>query len=106
MGKADKAGTMDGAELRRCRGNLEMTQADLAAGLGMARETIGAMERDQAPIERRTALAVRHLEHLALRGDEPAGRNDGVTTQDRTAALLAALLAILDDRYVRRETRP
>lgn len=37
-----------------------MSQAQLAEAIGMARETIGAMERDQAPIELRTELAVRY----------------------------------------------
>ena len=38
-----------------------MSQADLAAAIGMARETVGAMERGQAPIELRTDLAIRFV---------------------------------------------
>lgn len=53
--------TMTGEQLQALRKAAKMSQAELAEAIGMARETIGQMERGQAPIERRTALAVRHV---------------------------------------------
>lgn len=52
---------MQGNELKSLRRLAGMTQAALAEKIGMARETIGAMERDQAPIELRTELAIRFV---------------------------------------------
>jgi len=46
-------------ELKALRKHAGLNQQELADKIGLRRETIGAMERDQAPIEIRTALAVR-----------------------------------------------
>ncbi|AGH49025.1 MULTISPECIES: helix-turn-helix transcriptional regulator [Sphingomonas] len=61
---------MQGAELKALRKTAGMSQAEFAEAIGMSRETIGLMERDQEPIARRTALAARwiaahpdHVEH-------------------------------------------
>lgn len=53
--------TMQPDELKTARKGAGMSQAQLAEAIGMARETIGAMERGAAPIELRTALAVRFV---------------------------------------------
>lgn len=52
-------------ELKAMRKAADMTQGELGEAIGMSRESIGLMERGQAPIERRTELAVRfvHLMH-------------------------------------------
>lgn len=49
--------TMTGEEMKTLRKAARMSQAELAGAIGMSRETIGQMERDQAPIELRTKLA-------------------------------------------------
>lgn len=48
-------------ELKALRKATGMTQEQLAIAIGMSRVSVGLMERGQAPIERRTALAVRYL---------------------------------------------
>ncbi|MGK6324646.1 helix-turn-helix transcriptional regulator [Sphingomonas sp. DT-51] len=48
-------------ELKTLRKAAGLTQDQLAAAIGMSRVSIGLMERGQAPIERRTELAVRYL---------------------------------------------
>lgn len=58
--------SMQGGELKALRRLTGMSKAEFAVEIGMARETIGAMERGQAPIERRTELAARWIaEHSA-----------------------------------------
>jgi transcriptional regulator with XRE-family HTH domain len=52
---------MTGERLQALRKAAKMSQAELADAIGMSRETIGQMERGQAPIERRTELAVLHV---------------------------------------------
>ena len=52
---------MQGSELKALRKQAGLSQAELASAIGMARETIGLMERDAAPIEKRTELAVRYV---------------------------------------------
>jgi len=42
-----------------------MSQAELAEAIGMSRVTIGLMERGEAPIEKRTELAVRYVVYAA-----------------------------------------
>lgn len=49
---------MDAPELRRLRKAADLTQAELAAKLGVHRDFIGLMERGKQPITERTALAV------------------------------------------------
>lgn len=48
-------------ELRTLRRTLGMTQEQFGAALGLSRKAINEMEAGKAPIERRTALAVRYL---------------------------------------------
>lgn len=52
---------MQGDEMKALRKAAGLTQEQLADAIGLSRVTIGLMERGQAPIERRTALAVRYL---------------------------------------------
>ena len=49
--------TMQGDELKALRKRLGESQEGMAAALGMSKKFIGMMERDEAPIERRTAMA-------------------------------------------------
>lgn len=49
---------MTGEDLKRIRQSICMTQMEMGFAIGMARETIGDMERGVAPIEKRTELAV------------------------------------------------
>ncbi|QEH80815.1 helix-turn-helix domain-containing protein [Sphingomonas sp. C8-2] len=60
---------MQGHELKELRKKAGLSQAELGDEIGMARETIGLMERGDAPIERRTELAV--LYAIADRGHRP-----------------------------------
>ncbi|SCW77876.1 Helix-turn-helix [Sphingobium faniae] len=48
-------------ELKALRRDADMTQDQLAEAIGVSRVLIGQMERGQAPIEKRTALAVRYI---------------------------------------------
>lgn len=52
---------MSGSELKAIRKKVGLSQAEFGIAIGMTRETVGAMERDQAPIVPRTELAVRAL---------------------------------------------
>ena len=52
---------MKGSELRRLRKRLTMTQANLADALGMQKNSVARMERDERPIMQTTELAVRYL---------------------------------------------
>ena len=52
---------MTGAELREARNKLKMTQAELAAAIGMQRNSIARMERDEQPVMRPTELAIKYL---------------------------------------------
>lgn len=52
---------MDSAGLRTIREALRLTQAELAARLGMHPNTIARMERGELAISARTAAAVRLL---------------------------------------------
>lgn len=49
---------MQAAELKILRRRAGLSQSELADAIGMARETIGLMERGAAPIEKRTKAAV------------------------------------------------
>ncbi len=57
---------MEPHELRRRRKALGLTQASLAARLGLSPDFIGLMERGAKPIVARTADAVRHMTPRAL----------------------------------------
>ena len=48
-------------ELRAVRKAAGLSQAELGDAIGLTRVTIGLMERGGAPIEKRTALAVRYV---------------------------------------------
>jgi transcriptional regulator with XRE-family HTH domain len=65
---------MTADELKAIRARLGLTQTAFAAQLGMTSTYVGMMEREERPIERRTALAAQHLdEHpdaVALNLDE------------------------------------
>ncbi len=50
--------SMHAAELKILRRRAGLSQSELADAIGMARETIGLMERGAAPIEKRTETAV------------------------------------------------
>ena len=52
---------MSGSELRRLRERLTMTQAKLADALGMQKNSVARMEREERPIVKTTELAVRYL---------------------------------------------
>jgi len=54
--------TMKGRYLRTLRKQrLKMTQAKLADALGMQKNSVARMERDESPIMKTTELAVRYL---------------------------------------------
>jgi transcriptional regulator with XRE-family HTH domain len=53
--------TMTGAELRRARERLGMTQQKLADALGMWRHSVARMERSESPVMKHTELAVKYL---------------------------------------------
>jgi len=48
-------------ELKEIRKAMGLSQQDFAVALGVSRVLVGQMERGQAPIERRTALAAQYL---------------------------------------------
>jgi len=52
---------MQGSELRAIRKTLGLTLAGMAQKLGLSEKFVGMMERGQAPIEERTAVAVEAL---------------------------------------------
>lgn len=58
--------TMQADEMKQIRKALGLTQQQLADQLGLSRVIIGLMEREQAPIERRTELSMRYLELQSL----------------------------------------
>lgn len=69
---------MQGSELKEARKALGMTQADMAAALGMTSVFIGMMERGERPIELRTVLAVRHLALIGYIARARAELNDWI----------------------------
>lgn len=52
---------MTGAELKRARMRLDMTQAELAEAIGMQRNSVARMERGDQPVMRTTELAIKFL---------------------------------------------
>lgn len=48
-------------EMKATRKTLGMTQEQMASAIGMSRKAIVEMEAGKAPIEKRTALAVKYL---------------------------------------------
>lgn len=55
---------MQPEELRALRKTLGLSQDEIGGAVGLSRVTIGLMERGAAPIEDRTALALRNLDRL------------------------------------------
>jgi len=53
--------TMIGAELKRVRARLGITQKELGEALGVHWNSVARMERDEFPIIRTTELAVKYL---------------------------------------------
>jgi len=53
--------TMIGAELKRARARLGMTQKEIGEALGVHWNSVARMERDEFPIIRTTELAVKYL---------------------------------------------
>jgi len=64
--------TMTGRGLRRARKKLDMTQAQLADAIGMRKNSVARMERDEAPTMRTTELAVKYL--LLVKESKPKRR--------------------------------
>lgn len=62
---------MTGHELKDLRLRTQLSQAQLAAAIGMSRETIGRIERSQDPVEKRTELAVRYIVEVGFPADRP-----------------------------------
>jgi transcriptional regulator with XRE-family HTH domain len=52
---------MTGAELRRARERLGLTQEKFAEALGMWRNSVARMERSELPVMKHTELAVKYL---------------------------------------------
>jgi len=52
---------MKGTELRRIRERLKMSQSQLADAIGLQRNSIARMERDERPIRKHTELSVKYL---------------------------------------------
>jgi transcriptional regulator with XRE-family HTH domain len=52
---------MNGAKLKKARERLRLTQSELAGAIGMKRNSIARMERNERPVLKHTELAVRYL---------------------------------------------
>ncbi|RYF17853.1 MAG: helix-turn-helix domain-containing protein [Oxalobacteraceae bacterium] len=81
---------MQGEEMKALRTRAGLSQAGLGEAIGMARETIGAMERGAAPIEKRTELAVRYV---TMR--PPTGADNGDARAEAGASELTSLAKAL-----------
>lgn len=57
---------MQGDQLKLIRTTLGLNQQELADAIGMSRKAVGEMERGDAQIEKRTAMAVQHLANATL----------------------------------------
>ncbi|MFZ2996813.1 helix-turn-helix transcriptional regulator [Sphingobium sp.] len=60
---------MQPTEMRDIRKAAGLTQEQLADAIGVSRVLIGQMERGNAPIEKRTELAIRYVVDQAGNGD-------------------------------------
>lgn len=85
---------MQADELKALRKAAGLSQADLGEAIGMARETIGAMERGAAPIEKRTELAVRYVT-MRLPAAAANDDKDGAAADRVLASLAEALRPLL-----------
>lgn len=95
---------MHADELKAIRKAAGLSQAALGDAIGMARETIGAMERGMAPIETRTELAVRYV---TMRPPAAAANDDAgaAGAGDRALASLAeALRPLLGEWFAPRSS--
>jgi transcriptional regulator with XRE-family HTH domain len=52
---------MTGAQLKRARERLRLTQSELAAAIGMKRNSVARMERNERPVLKHTELSVKYL---------------------------------------------
>jgi transcriptional regulator with XRE-family HTH domain len=52
---------MNGADIRKARKRLIMTQAELAEALGIQRNSVARMEIGNRPVMRMTELAIKYL---------------------------------------------
>jgi DNA-binding XRE family transcriptional regulator len=52
---------MEGSELRRARIRLGLTQAELAAKIGMERNSIARMERGERPVKKHTEICLKYF---------------------------------------------
>jgi DNA-binding XRE family transcriptional regulator len=52
---------MTGADVKRARKRLRMSQAELAEAIGMQRNSVARMERDAQRVMRTTELALKYL---------------------------------------------
>jgi DNA-binding XRE family transcriptional regulator len=64
------ADTMNGKQLRQARRRLNLTQAQLGDAIGLHKNTIARMERDELEIVRTTELSVRYLLLVEKPNDE------------------------------------
>jgi DNA-binding XRE family transcriptional regulator len=64
--------TMTGKGLRAARKKLSMTQTRLADAIGMRKNSVARMERDEAPVMKTTELAVKYL--LLVKESKPKRR--------------------------------
>lgn len=62
---------MTGHEMKELRQRSKLSQAQLAAAIGMSRESIGRIERSPERVEKRTELAVRYIAEHGLPSDRP-----------------------------------
>jgi DNA-binding XRE family transcriptional regulator len=105
---------MQGEDMKALRVAAGLSQAELGEAIGMARETIGAMERGTHGIELRTELAVRYVaEPHILIGGKPAKSWEGKAPSEVAGGILGkggaatmsiaeiekALRPLLDKRY-------
>lgn len=92
---------MEGSDLKAMRQSAGMTQADMATSIGMARETIGAMERGTHAIELRTELAVRYVIGSRIRTpvSETPAVSEAPAPSDPLMRIAEALKPILDGWY-------
>jgi DNA-binding XRE family transcriptional regulator len=77
---------MQPEELRTLRRQIGASQAELGDAIGLSRVTIGLMERGDAPIEKRTELAVRYVaEHADMVFQTEDGKSVVVEVKGRPA---------------------
>lgn len=62
---------MQGSDARAIRKALGLTLKEMAQALGMSEKYVGMMERGEAPIERRTQLALLYLGRFPEDADNP-----------------------------------